>query len=157
MVKRCKVFFAILLVCSLLLTMGCYGRFPLTRTVYRINREAGEAVADGQKAQGVVSSVTMWVFLFLPVYSLATFGDAIIMNVIEFWTGEAIEIGATSQVLPSGDTVTWSTCADNPDKATLTYEKADGSTETFTLVRHDDGSIETLDEMGNTIAFDDLS
>jgi hypothetical protein len=58
---------------------GCFGSFHITRKVYNFNKSA---------------SPNKWVrwCLFLgmniiPVYWVATFGDAIFANAVEFWTG----------------------------------------------------------------------
>ena len=58
---------------------GCYGSFLATRWVYDFNGKISE--------NGAVQSIVMWAFAILPVYGLATFADAAIFNLIEFWTG----------------------------------------------------------------------
>lgn len=58
---------------------GCYGKFALTRKVYEINGQ----ITDNK----FVHSLVTWVFIWLPVYGLAGFGDFVVLNVIEFWTG----------------------------------------------------------------------
>jgi hypothetical protein len=59
---------------------GCYGTFPLTKTVYEFNGK----VTDSK----VVHSLVFWGFVILPVYDIAILGDAIVFNLIEFWTGD---------------------------------------------------------------------
>ena len=66
---------------------GCYGKFFLTRTLYKWNGE----VTDNR----FVHTIVFWAFVIIPVYELLALGDAIIFNVIEFWTG--------SNPLASGD------------------------------------------------------
>ncbi|NUP89532.1 MAG: DUF3332 family protein [Candidatus Sumerlaeia bacterium] len=75
----------LLLVTVLVFAMGCYGSFPLTHAVYNFNGE----VTDNSIGQQLV----FWVFIILPVYGIAQLGDAIIFNLIEFWTGETLDIG----------------------------------------------------------------
>ncbi len=58
---------------------GCYGPFRLTRKLHQWNGEVGSKWANE-----VVFIVLVWT----PVYGLATLGDALIFNSIEFWTGE---------------------------------------------------------------------
>jgi hypothetical protein len=70
------------------LTLSCYGRFPLTKAVYNFNGD----VSDDK----VVRSVLMWAFIILPVYGVATLGDALIFNLIEFWTGETMTVASAS-------------------------------------------------------------
>jgi hypothetical protein len=57
-------------------------------------------ISDDQTIQ----SVTFWAFVVPPVYEVAMAGDAVIFNLVEFWTGD--------QLLAIGPTVdaegTWS-------------------------------------------------
>ena len=86
---RLVAFVTMLAVAPMALT-GCYGRFPLTKAVYGLNGD----ITDDK----IIHSVMFWVFLIVPVYGVAMLGDAIVLNLIEFWTGEAIDIGsATSE------------------------------------------------------------
>lgn len=72
--------------------LGCYGTFPLTRLVYRVNGSIG---GSGSPAGRLVQTAVFWLFVIFPVYGFASLGDAVIMNVIEFWSGQPI---ATSWV-----------------------------------------------------------
>ena len=68
------------LVAIALLLNGCYGPFNLTRRLYNWNTQAGTTKWERE-----------FVFLLLvalPVYELSAFGDAIIFNSMEFWTGK---------------------------------------------------------------------
>ncbi|MCM8812542.1 MAG: DUF3332 domain-containing protein [Candidatus Omnitrophica bacterium] len=58
---------------------GCTGSFQLTKKVYDFHRGQNDKWMDELIFLGAV---------ILPVYSLATLGDAILFNSIEFWTGE---------------------------------------------------------------------
>jgi len=82
------------------LVLSCYGRFPLTRTIYRVNGELGGAVGSDSTQHKFVQSVVMWVFVIIPVYSVSMIIDAIVFNLIEFWTGNVIQIG--EHVAPDG-------------------------------------------------------
>lgn len=59
---------------------GCYGSFALTKKVYDWNGEASD------------NKFVVWlVFLGLnviPVYGIAVAVDALVMNTLEFWTGD---------------------------------------------------------------------
>lgn len=70
----------LLLVAMPLLT-GCYGRFPLTRLAYRLN---------GAVPSDTLETVTFWAFLIVPVYPTAVVADAVVLNLIEFWTGASL-------------------------------------------------------------------
>lgn len=58
---------------------GCYGPFNLTRRLHHWN---------GQLGDRWISEAVFIVFIWAPVYGLATLGDAVIFNSIEFWGGE---------------------------------------------------------------------
>ena len=76
-----------LLVTTLLVGVtGCYGSFAVTQKVHQFNDE----VSDNEWFEEVV----FLVFAALPVYGLAITIDALIVNSIEFWTGETPMGGA---------------------------------------------------------------
>lgn len=56
---------------------GCFGTFPLTRTVYEFNKD----VSNNKFVQWLV----FLGFVILPAYEAATLVDAIVLNSIEFW------------------------------------------------------------------------
>ncbi|MDX2011655.1 MAG: DUF3332 domain-containing protein [Myxococcaceae bacterium] len=57
---------------------GCYGKFAATKKLHDWNGSFGSKF---------VSTLIFWLFLILPVYELFALGDALIFNLIEFWTG----------------------------------------------------------------------
>ena len=61
------------------LAAGCTGSFNLTRKVYNFHRSQTDKWAD---------ELCFLLVAIVPVYSLATFADAIVFNSIEFWTGK---------------------------------------------------------------------
>ena len=61
---------------------GCYGRFPMTKGLYRMN---GDATTNK-----VVQSFLFWLLTLCQLYTLAMLGDAIVINLIEFWAGGRI-------------------------------------------------------------------
>jgi hypothetical protein len=69
----------ILLLTVCVITAGCTGSFMLTKKVYNFHRQQEGKWVDELVFLGVV---------IIPVYGLATLGDAIIFNSIEFWSGE---------------------------------------------------------------------
>lgn len=70
------VFFASAL--SILITQtGCFGSFELVKKVYEVN--------DGVSDNKFVKSLVFWIGGF--IYGIAGFLDAVIFNLIEFWTG----------------------------------------------------------------------
>lgn len=95
------------LVCALclglLITMiplalsGCYGHFPLTRAVYRMNGNVGSSIGEDRTARRMIQSGVMWVLLIVPVYEVAMFADAFVLNLVEFWTGDRVEISSEQE------------------------------------------------------------
>lgn len=74
-----RVGLVLLLACLLVAGPGCFGSFGLTQKVHKFNRD----VSPNQWVQEVV----FLAFVFIPVYGVSTFVDAIVINSIEFWTG----------------------------------------------------------------------
>lgn len=72
------VAFALALALAGPLTAGCYGKFALTKKIYDWNGSLGNKF---------VVSLVMFIFFVVPVYAIAGFVDWILINVIEFWTG----------------------------------------------------------------------
>lgn len=60
-------------------TTGCTGSFNLTRKVYNFHRSQADKWSD---------ELCFLLVTLIPVYSIATFADAIVFNSIEFWTGK---------------------------------------------------------------------
>ena len=106
---------AALLALSAAGTTGCFGKFSLTRKLYTWNAGVG-----GNK---FVSNLVFWGLCIIPVYQLASLGDVVVLNAVEFWTGSnpvadardvqtrelpggAVEIayqGATFRLVPTED------------------------------------------------------
>lgn len=57
---------------------GCYGKFNLTRKLYNWNGTVGDKW---------INSLVLFALNVIPVYGAAGFVDYVILNVIEFWTG----------------------------------------------------------------------
>lgn len=73
------------LACLMLgLLPSCYGRFPVTKAIYRWNGRITDIT--------LVHSIIMIVFVIIPVYPLAMLLDAIIINTVEYWTGDNVVI-----------------------------------------------------------------
>ena len=69
---------------------GCYGSFGATRAIHSWNGNVGGKF---------VNTLVFWALVIIPVYELLALGDAIIFNVIEFWTGSN-PIAANGQAQP---------------------------------------------------------
>jgi hypothetical protein len=57
---------------------GCYGNFSLVKKVYKWNGSLGNKW---------LNSIVMIALNIIPVYSFAGAIDAVILNLVEFWTG----------------------------------------------------------------------
>ena len=76
---------ALLIVAAVPMVTGCYGRFPLTKSVYRFN---------GRISQNRwVRSIVMWCLIIIPVYELWMIGDIFGINLVEFWRGHPLNVG----------------------------------------------------------------
>ena len=66
------------LLAAAVLASGCYGPFNLTRRLYQWNGQVGDKWEK---------ELVFLLLVALPVYQLTTFGDAVVFNSMEFWTG----------------------------------------------------------------------
>src|SRR5688572_30307414 len=74
------------------LMAGCYGRFPLTRGVYQWNRDVS--------SDRYIRSIVFWPLSI--IYLGAGLVDAVVINVLEFWSGNEV---VDSAQLPDGTNV----------------------------------------------------
>ncbi len=122
MLRRCVV--VALLACVVPAMSGCYGRFPLTKSVYKFNGD----VSDNE----IVQSVAMWLMVIVPVYEVAWLGDALVVNLIEFYKNDDLNIG---QADPAG--------------AARVVVAEDG--QSVSLVKVGDGRLEVRDAAGRVL------
>ena len=118
---------------------GCYGSFPLVKALYEVNGEVTE--------HKLVHSIVFWVFVIFPVYEFAAFGDAIIFNLVEFWTGETTSLSGTT-VQPDGSMLI---VEDDGQTARLLMPGADGTSVTAIMQKQPDGTCHVLDNHGKLI------
>lgn len=85
---RCAALFS--LIGALTLTTGCFGLCPFTKSIYKFNKEASE--------NQFVQSVMFW--FLSPVYVLGIAGDVIVLNPVEFWSGETLDMGVSQGDIP---------------------------------------------------------
>ena len=96
--KLCRyICLGLLIAMAPLALSGCYGRFPLTKAVYRINGNVGDSIGGSGRGGQVVQSLVMWVMIIIPVYKVAMIVDVLVLNLIEFWTGNAIEVSSVQE------------------------------------------------------------
>jgi hypothetical protein len=128
----------VLLGISLLLTGGCYGSFPLTNTIYDIN---------GAPENRLLETLVFWLFLIIPVYSVAMLADAIVLNVIQFWFGADVD---TVEVTgPEGEIVRLEPL--NRRKARLTVVPKKGPSRSVFFVRTTEDCCEVRSTQGKLL------
>jgi hypothetical protein len=76
--KRKLVSFCAVVLCCSLMFSSCIGSFSLTGKVYKWNNSVGDKF---------VNELVFLVFSIVPVYEIAVFFDAVVLNSVEFWTG----------------------------------------------------------------------
>jgi hypothetical protein len=108
---------------------GCYGKFQLTRNLYKVNQSVDD--------QYVRSALT-WV-LILP-YAFTGLLDFLVFNVIEFWSGEnPIASGPVTKVYAEGTGKAVLTLSRQGASTTAEIERYEGDTLISTLRIRDDG------------------
>ncbi|MGQ1909335.1 DUF3332 domain-containing protein [Marinifilum sp. RC60d5] len=58
---------------------GCYGPFRLTKNLHEWNSTVGDKF---------INALVFFAFIVIPVYEVAVFVDGVVLNTIEFWTGD---------------------------------------------------------------------
>jgi len=114
---------------------GCFGSFQLVQKVYGFNKSLGNKF---------VREIVFLVFVILPVYGLASLADAIIFNLIEFWTDKnplAMAPGETQErvVQQDGKTIKM-TFADQGRTLRLEVQEPGQAPAQYTLSVDDDGA-----------------
>lgn len=130
------------LLAALVISVGCYGSFPATRAVYKFNGSVTK--------YGVVHSLLMIGLIIIPVYSVCMLVDGIILNSVEFWSGDKIGV-AQSQTLEDGTVVTLAP-GRHDDEALLTVERHGETILRRTYLRIDTHRTNILDEQGQVVA-----
>lgn len=96
--KIVSIFTASMLLFSVtFMNTGCFGSFNLTQKVYNFNKGVGNKF---------VQEIVFILLFFIPVYAVAGAIDAIILNLVEFWTGSnplAMNDGEIKQQLANID------------------------------------------------------
>ncbi len=114
-----------------LATAGCFGRFELTRKVYRFNQEVSP--------DKWVQWLAFLALNFIPVYGIAVWVDALFANSVEFWTGTNPITADTSRVLhgPRGEVATTALLPDG--SLELRVREAAGAEHVLRFVREERG------------------
>ena len=121
------------------LMLNCFGTFPLTRAVYKMNAAVGN---------GLLQTVVYWIFLIAPVYSTTLLIDAVLLNMIEFWTSGGVEVSSATD--SDGRSVAIAP-SDDGREAVLTISKDGQVVGHLRFVRIDGNRCEVRDEAGNVL------
>lgn len=116
--------------------VNCYGQFPLTKFVYNVN---------GNIEPGILQQVVFWVFVIIPVYGIAILADALVLNLIEFWTGGTVSVGSVTN--SDGSTVVLQPSADGREQL-MTVSRDGAVTAQVRFVRVSDTLCEVRDSNG---------
>jgi hypothetical protein len=82
MKKIARAFVSLGMVCTLLFTTGCFGKFAVVKMVYKFH----DSIAGNDMEGKVIKSLIM-ILVGHVVYGLSALADTLLFNVIEFWTG----------------------------------------------------------------------
>jgi hypothetical protein len=120
-----------------LASSACFGKFELTRKVYKYNQDFSED-------KWIQWCAFLGLSIF-PVYFFATLIDALLGNSFEFWTGENPIIAYG----PNGELAV--ATAVEPGVVDVTITDADGRVRSLTLVAEGDDAV-ARDADGNVLA-----
>ncbi|MCC5814618.1 MAG: DUF3332 family protein [Leptospira sp.] len=147
-----KKFLIVSMLLSSFLTWNCFGKFAITKKLHQfidgINFEGQSSLLNK-----FVKSVVMWLCFIFPVAGLAFAADLIVINLIEFWTGDNIVDGSksakNSKTLSPGKNLSFES-AEKGTKLTIAHSP-DG--ETMTIRAEYNGELREIvakkDEPGN--------
>ena len=129
----------VLLVAMLpLLIGGCYGGFPLTHKIYDFNGDISR--------HKIIQTVLFWVFVIIPVYEVGMIVDAIIFNLVEFWTDvQLLSVGPITD--SKGNTVSLTPSPDGK-QAVLTVSRDGKVLVQEFFVKVSDTTLEVRDAQG---------
>ena len=128
---------------------GCFGGFKATKAVHEFNRE----VSRNEWVQEVV----FLGLVIIPVYGIATLVDAVILNSVEFWTGDNPMAQAGDQKRVEGKDGSYAVSTLKADGSVdIKVVEANGAEHFMNVTRDGDKAI-VRDRMGDVIAVSDAS
>jgi len=120
---------------------ACYGTFPITNAVYEFNGKVTK--------WKFVHSIVMIVFAFIGVYGIAMLIDAVVLNLIEFWSGEEFHTAMEFEQ-PDGTVIVLAPGAES-NQLVMTVLRDGEVIEERSFLRHDDGLVAVTDKQGNSV------
>lgn len=137
-----KILASLVVVCFLF--TGCTGSFNLTRKVYNMHRSQDDKWKD---------EIFFLAVVLIPIYSIATFADAIIFNSIEFWSGEnPVEMTSTQgniKHVKVGEATATLSYDPATEQITVVAQTPEG--ESTVILDKGEGLMRALDENGKVI------
>lgn len=118
-------------VVGLLGSTGCFGSFNLTRKVWTFNKTVSE--------DKFVQELVFLAFAVIPVYSIAGLLDVVIVNSVEFWTGENPVSMAKTTATPDGREFVQRGTVTPTERVMVVDEVKDGATISTTTIRLPNG------------------
>lgn len=101
---------------GLLGSSACFGSFNLTRKVWTFNKNVSQ--------DKFVQELVFLAFAVIPVYSIAGGLDALIINSIEFWTGENPVSVAKATTREDGSSLVQSTTVTEQERVMVIEERS---------------------------------
>ncbi|HTY38561.1 MAG TPA: DUF3332 family protein [Bacteroidota bacterium] len=135
-----KAVSSILIAMMLTTALGCYGSFPLINKVYKFNGTLGNKF---------VNELGFLVMNIVPVYGVAGFIDAVLLNTIEFWTGKNPVTTSNDVVVPLNPTS--SLTLRGGDGSVLLTTTTDEGIQQYVFQKGTDGTV-VKDINGNVLA-----
>jgi hypothetical protein len=109
---------------------GCYGSFELVKKVYKFNGTLGNKF---------VNELGFLVMNIIPVYGVASFIDAVVLNSIEFWTGKNPSAASNDTIVPLDATT--SLTLRGADGTILLTSKTENGVAQYVFQKGPDGTI----------------
>lgn len=88
-ISQKRIAVLLIIAIAIMSLVGCYGKFPVTHAVYDING----SITDSE----IIHNIVFWIFVIFPVYEISMLVDAIVLNLIEFWTGDSIDLSMSNE------------------------------------------------------------
>lgn len=135
-----------------MMSVGCYGSFNLTKKVYNWNGSLGN--------KWVVELVFLACYV-VPVYGIAGFIDAVILNSVEFWTGsnpmastiksdDGTNVSFNSEAKQVEISYAGKTFILAQENGKSVVKDSEGNVLVY-AVKNQDGSMNVLDAQGNVL------
>ncbi len=125
------------------LLTGCYGSFPMTKTVYKLNGASGSRL---------VNTLVYWLFLYIPVYGIAFLGDTLVVNLVEFWTGADIAGSGKAEMKGEDGTIYAFETSKDGRRATITVTRDGAVRGQLGFAKTSETTFDVSDAAGKVVA-----